>query len=52
MAHVNSGLEAKLIASDGEALDYFGGSVSLSGDLALIGADGDYDNGGCTGRAT
>ena len=30
--------DQKLIASDGAAYDYFGDSVSLSGDLALIGA--------------
>ena len=33
--------EAKLVASDGAALDCFGVSVSLSGDVALIGAYGD-----------
>jgi hypothetical protein len=33
--------EAKLNASDGESGDYFGVSVSLSGDYALIGAVGD-----------
>jgi hypothetical protein len=32
---------AKLTASDGELQDNFGGSVALSGDLALVGADGD-----------
>lgn len=31
--------EAKLTASDGQAVDYFGTSVSLSGDRALIGSD-------------
>ena len=30
--------EAKLTASDGEASHYFGGSVALHGDLALVGA--------------
>jgi len=30
--------QAKLLASDGTAEDYFGLSVSLSGDTALIGA--------------
>jgi hypothetical protein len=33
--------QAKLLASDGEANDWFGISVSISGDTALIGADGD-----------
>ena len=33
--------EAKLLASDGAALDNFGICVSLSGDVALIGAFGD-----------
>ncbi len=42
--------QRKLLASDGAAGDYFGCSVSLSGDTALIGAhleDGDnkYDSG-------
>ncbi|MCP4248874.1 MAG: hypothetical protein GY778_17665 [bacterium] len=32
--------EAKLTASDGAAEDYFGASVSISGDVALIGAYG------------
>jgi len=36
--------EAKLIASDGAAGDYFGDSVSISGDYAIAGAPGD-DNG-------
>ncbi len=40
---------AKLTASDGAALDYFGSSVSLDGNTALIGAeynDGSGTNGG------
>ncbi|XCN73905.1 MAG: FG-GAP repeat protein [Candidatus Electrothrix aestuarii] len=37
--------QAKLTASDATSLDYFGQSLSLSGDTALIGAWGD-DNGG------
>ena len=37
--------QAKLLASDGAADDYFGCSVSLSGDTALIGAPYDDDNG-------
>src|SRR5512137_258437 len=34
--------QAKLLASDGETRDYFGYSVSLDGDTALIGAN--YDD--------
>jgi len=41
----------KLIASDGEAGDRFGFSVSLSGDRALIGAVGDDDLGFNAGAA-
>jgi hypothetical protein len=37
--------EQKLLASDGTALDHFGGSVSISEDAALVGAYGDYHNG-------
>ncbi len=33
--------EDKLTASDGESLDYFGNSVSIDGEYALIGASGD-----------
>jgi hypothetical protein len=43
--------QAKLLASDGVTGDYFGVSVSLSGDTALIGADGDDDNGASSGSA-
>ncbi len=35
----------KLLAGDGAADDEFGESVSLSGDLAIVGAGGDDDNG-------
>ncbi len=42
---------AKLTASDGAAGDYFGISVSLSGDRALVGASGDDDNGSYSGSA-
>jgi murein DD-endopeptidase MepM/ murein hydrolase activator NlpD len=35
----------KLTASDGAAYDYFGKSVSISGDYAIVGAAGDDDNG-------
>ncbi|MBI4701375.1 MAG: FG-GAP repeat protein [Deltaproteobacteria bacterium] len=37
--------QAKLTASDGAAYEYFGRSVSLSGDTALVGADGSGDKG-------
>ncbi len=33
--------QAKLLASDGAADDVFGGSVSISGDYAIVGAGGD-----------
>jgi hypothetical protein len=39
----------KLGASDGATRDYFGRSVSLSGDRALVGAWGDDDNGSNSG---
>ena len=48
----NSWTEAdKLIARDGAAFDNFGYSVSLSGNRALVGADGDDDNGSDSGSA-
>ena len=43
--------QAKLIASDGAYYDYFGISVSLSGDYAIVGATGDDDNGHDSGSA-
>jgi hypothetical protein len=43
--------EAKLLASDGAGDDWFGDSVSVIGDLALVGAPGDDDNGLNTGSA-
>lgn len=43
--------QQKLLASDGTAYDWFGISVSLSGDTALIGAWGDDDNGNESGSA-
>ena len=45
--------EAKLIPSDGAALDHFGflGSASISGDYAVVGAWGDDDNGTDAGSA-
>ena len=42
---------SKLTASDGEMLDFFGASVALSGDLALVGATGDDDGGSGAGAA-
>ncbi len=45
------GNEIKLTASDGSAGDYFGCSVSISGDYALVGAYGDDDNGTDSGSA-
>ncbi len=43
--------QAKLLASDGAFGDYFGDSVSIDGDTALIGAWGDEDNGLNSGSA-
>ncbi len=43
--------QIKLTASDGAAYDYFGDSVSVSGDYAVIGAYADDDNGKSSGSA-
>ena len=43
--------QAKLLASDGVGSDYFGCSVSLSGDTALVGAYGNDDFGSFSGSA-
>jgi hypothetical protein len=43
--------QAKLLPSDGVANDWFGVSVSLYGDTALVGAHGDDDNGDSAGSA-
>ncbi|MDU9047378.1 MAG: FG-GAP repeat protein [Candidatus Electrothrix sp. Rat3] len=43
--------QAKLTPDDGTAGDWFGASVSISGDTALVGADGDDDNGSDSGSA-
>lgn len=43
--------EAKLTASDGAYNDTFGYSVSISGDAAVIGADGNDENGYNSGAA-
>ena len=44
---MNNGLawvqEAKLTASDGAVNDLFGRSVSISGDVVVVGFDGDFD---------
>ena len=41
----------KIVASDGEAYDLFGGIISVDGDTALIGANQDSDNGHWSGSA-
>ena len=41
----------KLLAGDGAADDYFGYSVSISGDTAIVGAYWDDDNGDSSGSA-
>ncbi|MCZ6811459.1 MAG: hypothetical protein O7D97_05595 [Planctomycetota bacterium] len=43
--------EAKLTASDGAVSDLFGVSVSISGDVAVVGAYADDDNGSLSGSA-
>ena len=43
--------QQKLTASDGASTDYFGFSVSISGDTAVIGAYQDDDNGDASGSA-
>jgi hypothetical protein len=43
--------QAKLLPADGAAEDYFGQSVALDEDTALIGAGGDNDNGEDSGSA-
>lgn len=43
--------EAKLIADDGDANDYFGQSVSIHGDVAIIGSYGDDDAAAGAGAA-
>jgi hypothetical protein len=43
--------QKKLLASDGAASDYFGNSVSISGDYAIVGADCDDDKGTTSGSA-
>ncbi len=43
--------QVKLVPWDNASEDWFGESVSISGDYAVIGAKGDNDNGECTGSA-
>ena len=43
--------ENKLTASDGEALDYFGNSVSISGTEVVVGASSEDENGTSAGAA-
>jgi hypothetical protein len=43
--------QARLAASDGASSDYFGYSVAVDGDMAVIGAYGDSDNGTNSGSA-
>ena len=45
------GQEAKLTASDAAEGDNFGGSVAISGDMCVVGATGDEDNGEGSGSA-
>ncbi len=47
----NWGLDVKRIPFDGEDEDYFGGSVSISGDTVVVGAYGDDDMGHNSGSA-
>lgn len=47
----NWGEVAKLTASDGAERDYFGWSVSISGETVIVGAKGDDDNGDASGSA-
>lgn len=42
---------AKLLPDDGAALDMFGGAVAISGNTAIVGAQGDDDNGSLSGAA-
>lgn len=43
--------EQKLVAEDGTSQDYFGISVAIDGDYAIIGAGGDDDQGSYSGSA-
>jgi hypothetical protein len=49
---VTTGAEiAKLLPSDGTDSDYFGASVAISGNTAVVGASGDDDSGSLSGSA-
>ena len=41
----------KLVASDGQAVDHFGGDVALHGNVVIVGAPSDDDNGPQSGSA-
>ncbi|UCD74335.1 MAG: hypothetical protein JSV91_11150 [Phycisphaerales bacterium] len=43
--------EAKLLASDGAPADYFGDAVAIQGDVVVVGASHDDDNGEDSGSA-
>ena len=43
--------QAKLLASDGAAVDQFGLAVAVDGDIAVVGAGGDDDQGSSSGSA-
>lgn len=45
------GFRGKLLASDGAPNDFFGVSVAIDGDTAIIGSEGDDDNGQFSGSA-
>lgn len=47
----NWGLQATLTASDGAQMDYLARTVSISGDYAIAGANGDDDDGSSSGSA-
>ncbi|WP_428308551.1 hypothetical protein [Lacipirellula sp.] len=50
--NVTSGAQlAKLTANDGAASDFFGASVAISGNVAIVGAYGNDDNGSSSGSA-
>ena len=42
---------ANILAADGAAYDEFGNSVSISGDYAVVGANGDDENGSASGSS-
>ena len=45
------GLQQKIMAADANSGDYFGTSISISGDYVIVGASGDEDNGTQSGSA-